>query len=76
MPDVSDRYDVIIAGGGPVGLTLALALTPFMPGIRLALVDRRGHVRGYYDGRRVDETGQPVNDLPRLKRKISELVRE
>jgi 2-octaprenyl-6-methoxyphenol hydroxylase len=41
MTERSDRYDVIIAGGGPVGLTLALAFTRFLPGIRLALVDRR-----------------------------------
>ena len=36
-----DRYDVIIVGGGHVGLTLALALGRSAPGIRLALVDRR-----------------------------------
>jgi len=36
-----ERYDVIIVGGGHVGLTLALALGRSAPGIKLALVDRR-----------------------------------
>ncbi len=35
------RFDIVIVGGGPVGMTLALALTRFLPGVRLALVDRR-----------------------------------
>lgn len=38
---MSDRYDVLIVGGGPVGLTLALALTQSARGIRIGLVDRR-----------------------------------
>jgi 2-octaprenyl-6-methoxyphenol hydroxylase len=37
----AQQHDVIIVGGGPVGLTLALALTQSAPGIRVALVDRR-----------------------------------
>jgi len=36
-----ERFDVIIVGGGPVGLTLALALTRSVPGLAVALVDRR-----------------------------------
>ena len=37
----AQTHDVIIVGGGPVGLTLALALVQSAPGIRVALVDRR-----------------------------------
>jgi protein SCO1/2 len=43
---------------------------------KLALVDRRGHVRGYFDGRQVDEQGQPVDDLPKLRQAIAALLRE
>jgi 2-octaprenyl-6-methoxyphenol hydroxylase len=35
------RHDLIIVGAGPVGLALAVALTRFVPGIAVALVDRR-----------------------------------
>ena len=34
-------HDVLIVGGGPVGLTLALALGTAMQGLRVALIDRR-----------------------------------
>ena len=39
--NAAERHDVIIVGAGPVGLTLALALTRSAPGIKVALVDRR-----------------------------------
>ncbi|HEV7277906.1 MAG TPA: FAD-dependent oxidoreductase [Devosiaceae bacterium] len=34
-------HDVAIVGGGPVGMTMALALARSMPGIQVALLDRR-----------------------------------
>lgn len=37
----AQNFDVVIVGAGPVGLTLALALTQSAPGIRVAIVDRR-----------------------------------
>jgi 2-octaprenyl-6-methoxyphenol hydroxylase len=35
------QYDIAIVGGGPVGLTMALALSRSMNGLRVALIDRR-----------------------------------
>ena len=43
---------------------------------RLVLVDRHGQIRGFYDGRRVDQFGNEVHDLPRLKQKLAALLRE
>ena len=43
---------------------------------RLAVVDRRGRVRGYFDGRNVDEEGGPVDDVPRVRRAVEALLRE
>ena len=43
---------------------------------RLVLVDRHGNKRGYFDGRSVDDAGQPVDDVPKLKQALAILLRE
>jgi cytochrome oxidase Cu insertion factor (SCO1/SenC/PrrC family) len=43
---------------------------------RLVLVDRKGHVRGYFEGRQIDEQGNPVDDLPKLRRALAQVLRE
>jgi cytochrome oxidase Cu insertion factor (SCO1/SenC/PrrC family) len=43
---------------------------------RLVLVDRHGHKRGYFDGRAVDDAGQLVDELPKLKQALGALLRE
>ena len=37
----TSQYDIVIVGGGPVGLTLAASLMHFQPDLRLAVLDRR-----------------------------------
>ncbi len=41
MTIAGERFDVLIVGGGPAGLTLALALVQSARGIKIGLVDRR-----------------------------------
>ncbi|HEV3257992.1 MAG TPA: SCO family protein [Gemmataceae bacterium] len=45
---------------------------------RLFLVDRKGHVRAYFDGREVDDLDgdRPINTLPQVRQRIAELERE
>src|SRR5262249_33282379 len=43
---------------------------------KLALVDRRGRIRGYFDGRQIDDSGEPIDELPKLRQAIAGLLRE
>lgn len=40
MVSTSNQYDIVIAGGGMVGLSLALMLVQEMPALRVAIVER------------------------------------
>ncbi len=51
MPEKAKNYDAIIVGGGPIGLAMAVALTEFMAGLRVALVDRRDFFAAPHDQR-------------------------
>jgi cytochrome oxidase Cu insertion factor (SCO1/SenC/PrrC family) len=42
----------------------------------LMLVDRQGHIRGKFEGQVVDPDGKPVDDVPRLLKRLEELRRE
>ena len=41
---------------------------------RLTLIDRGGHVRGWFDGRKVDDEGHPINEIPKLKQAVAVLL--
>jgi protein SCO1/2/putative membrane protein len=43
---------------------------------KLALVDRQGRIRGFYDSRQADETGAPLDDIDRLERDARLLLHE
>jgi cytochrome oxidase Cu insertion factor (SCO1/SenC/PrrC family) len=43
---------------------------------RLVLVDRQGRIRRYFEGRQVDEQGQPTQGLEELKAELAKVVRE
>jgi cytochrome oxidase Cu insertion factor (SCO1/SenC/PrrC family) len=43
---------------------------------RLAVVDRHGHFRAYFDGRQVDDEGQPVDDVSRVRQAVTTLLRD
>jgi protein SCO1 len=45
-------------------------------GFWLVLVDRHGHHRGWFEGRPVDDEGQPVDVLPKLRPAVAALLRE
>jgi protein SCO1/2 len=44
--------------------------------VKLVVVDRRCHVRGYFDGRTADNEGRPVDELPKVRKLVEKLLRE
>lgn len=50
-PDRMERYDLVIGGGGYIGLSLALALKQADPTMRLAVIDIREKEKIRQDGR-------------------------
>jgi protein SCO1/2 len=44
--------------------------------VKLMVVDRKGHLRGYFDGRTADNEGRPVDELPKVRQLVEKLLRE
>src|SRR5437016_5518053 len=44
------RYDVVIVGGGAVGLAVALEITQRLPHLRLLLLEKEDHVARHQSG--------------------------
>ena len=61
MNEASDTYDVAVVGGGPAGLSAAIALA--QAGVRTALIARR---TPYADNRTTALLGASVDLLQRL----------
>ncbi len=49
-PDSSDTFDIVIIGGGIVGLATALSLSQRHPHLALALIEKESHVAAHQTG--------------------------
>jgi protein SCO1/2 len=78
--DKKHVYDLIV-DGFHLGVEQATGISR-MPGREvthsssLMLVDRQGHIRGKFEGQVVDPEGKPVDDVPRLLKRLERLRRE
>ncbi len=45
----------------------------FVHSTRLVLVDRRGQIRGFFEGRPTNDRGEPIGELAELKRAVDEV---
>jgi len=50
-PILAPRYDLVVVGGGIVGLATALHATRALPGIRLAVIEKEATVAAHQSGR-------------------------
>jgi len=74
-------YDLIGRNGFMLGVakTEGPARTPgneVTHSSRLAVVDRKGDIRGYFEGRMVDDEGRPIDEVPALKILVDKLLKE
>jgi protein SCO1/2 len=74
-------YDLIGRGGFMLGVAKneGAARTPgneVTHSSRLAVVDQMGAIRGYFEGRMVDDEGHPIDEVTALKRLVDKLLKE